>query len=384
MQRIRDFLGEHRFWAAAGAAALVLGAYYFFSGNSAPTAPAAKAEITTAKRGNLEVAVNGSGQVNADSQVDIRPQVAGDGMDILRIAVKNNQAVKKGDLIAVLDYEDAQKEVRDANLSLLSSEVKLKQTKKAYSSQDEDDRWSRQLQEIAVDQARNRLSDAREKLQDYYVRAPFDGIVTGLDFEAGDSVARTETLASVITDKLIATVSLTEVDVVGAKSGQKAELTFDAIDGLVIEGEVVKIDTIGKVSQNVVYYEAEIAFEDAGGQLRPGMSVSADILTAEKPNVLLVPSGAVKSNAKGEYVIVQKERAPGGPESAASTEEVAVKSGATDGISTEIVDGLKEGETVVVQTAAEAAANSSAASNQQNQGLFNMFRPGGGGGRRDR
>lgn len=367
------------------AAVLIIAAAFYFGyrGQIQTATPAAEAEMATVKRGNLEISVTGSGQVSAGSQVDLRPQVAGDGADVLQVAVKNNQKVSEGQLIAALDYADAQKSVRDAELSLWGAEIKMKQTKKLYTNETEDDRYNRQTQEISLSQARNKLADAREKLQDYYIQAPFDGIVTGLSVEAGDSVTRDEILASVITDKLMAKVSLTEVDVVSVKEGNNVKLFFDAIEGLQLDGEVTRIDTIGKVSQNVVYYEAEIAFSDSSGFLKPGMSVSAEIMTASKRGVLLVPSEAVKSKASGDYVLVPDMADVRTTDASVQPKyaERAVKAGASDGVMTEIESGLAEGQTIITRTAAEVAANSATASNQ-GQGLFNMFRPGGGGGNR--
>lgn len=362
---------------------IIAGAFYFgYRGENQTATTAAEAETATVKRGNLEISVTGSGQVSSGSQVDLRPQVAGDGVDVLQVAVRNNQKVNKGQLIAALDYSDAQKSVRDAELSLWGAEIKMKQTKKLYTDETEDDRYNRQTQEISLSQARNKLTDAREKLRDYYIRAPFDGVVTGLSVEAGDSVTRDEILASVITDKLISKVSLTEVDVVSVKEGNKVKLTFDAIDGLRIDGEITRIDTIGKVSQNVVYYEAEIAFSDSSGLLKPGMSVSAEIMTASKQDVLLIPTSAVKSKAGGEYVLIPDTQAVQATDAAIQSKyaEIAIKVGASDGIMTEIESGLSEGQTIINKTAAEVADVSVTASTQ-GQGLFNMFRPGGGGNR---
>ena len=101
-----------------------------------------------------------------------------------------------------------------------------------------------------------------------------------------------------ITKQKIAEISLNEVDAAKVKVGQKVTLTFDAIDGLSITGEVSEIDALGTVSQGVVTYGVKIAFDTQDERVKSGMSVSAAIITDVKQNVLLVPNAAVKSNER--------------------------------------------------------------------------------------
>ncbi len=282
---------------------IIVGGFYLgFKRSETTTNSSNNIKTSIAERGSIKLSVTGSGQVSAVGQVDLRPQIAGDGLDVLSVNVKNNQEVKKGDLIAVLDPKDAQDAIRDAELNLRSSEIKLKQIKKSYDSKTEDDKWARQLQEIAVQENRNRLADAKENLQDYYIRAPFDGIVTGLSVEAGDSISRDETLASIITKDMNASISLNEVDAIKVKTGDKAILSFDALDDVSLEGTVQKVDTIGTVDQGVVYYNAEISIDEKNDLLKPGMSVTAEIIIDSKQNVITVPISAVQNDGEGDYV----------------------------------------------------------------------------------
>lgn len=358
------------------AAATVLGIafYYGYRWDGASTDTGSAMETAKATKGDIFVSVTGSGQVQAKSQVDLRPVAAGDSIEVLSVRVKNDQEVKEDDLIAVLDTRDAEKSIRDAELSLRSAEIKMRQTEKDFAGKTEDDKLARQTQEVAFAQSQNRLSDAREDLRDYYIRAPFDGIVTGLSVDAGDSISRTETLASVITRQLVARVSLNEVDAVDVHVGDQATLTFDALDSVTAMGTVSKIDTIGTVSQNVVYYEAEISFSEMPEKLKPGMNVSAIIVTDSKEDVLTVPSSAIKSDASGEYVLI-----PSGTGVGVSTKRQEVETGSSDGIVTEIVSGLSAGDTVVTKLPAASVSTSST----QSQGLLQSVvrTPGSGGGR---
>lgn len=328
---------------------------------------ATKPEITSVKKSDISFSVSGSGQIYAKSQVDIKPQVAGDGLDILKVTVKNDQEVKKGDLIAVLDYNDAQKSVRNAELDLESAKLKYESTKDDY----EDDKassYDKKIQKLTVAQRTNNLADAKEKLSDYFIKAPFDGIVTGLNVEAGSSISRNDVLASVITTQMYAKISLNEVDAVSVEVGDQVKLTLDAIDGFEILGKVFKKDTIGKVEQGVVYYEAEISFENSDPRLNPGMSVSAEILTESKKDVLVIPASAVKSGPFGEYVQVIDE-GNGDQSQDIYYLEKNITTGLSDGINVEVVNGLKDGERIIVKSV--SAKSDLQSSKTQSQGLLN-------------
>lgn len=312
--------------------------YYFFYKKNSTTATETK-KIMEVTRGDINVSVSGTGQVFAGNQVDLRPQVAGDGLDVVAVKVENNQAVKKNDIIAILDSSDLKQKVEETKLNLRTSEIKLKQTRRQYKNETKDDKYARQLQEISLSQSQISLNKAYKDLEDYYIRAPFDGVVTGLDISAGDSISRDEILASVITTDLKATISLNEIDAVRVKVGNKVKLTFEALNGLSVEGKVSKVATIGKVAQGVVTYDVEISFDSPNELLKPGMSVSVEIEIDNAKNVVIVPSEAIKKNEGKSFVLVEK---------GLNTEKREIEIGLNDDIYTEVKSGLKEGEKVVI------------------------------------
>ncbi len=368
-----SWIGKHK-WSVAAALVLVAGGgYYHFVYKPGQAGRATPAFQTGAvKRADIRSAVTGSGQVYAREQVDLKPVVAGDAIDVIRVAVQDDQEVKKGDLIAVLDTKDAEKAVRDALLSVRSAEIKMRQTVKEADTKSEGDKLTRQTQEVALAQARNRLADAREELADYSVRAPFDGIVTGLSVAAGDSISRSDVLASVITKEMHARVLLNEIDAVSVKTGNVAELSFDALGGKRIFGTVTKMDTIGTVSQNVVSYTVEIGFDTSEPALKPGMSTDVEILIEERRGVLAVPSSAVKSDDRGKYVLVPKTGAePGLGNGAGGFKDLPyrparVETGIADETMTEIVSGLSEGDAIVTQVS-QATGNASGTGSESGQ-----------------
>lgn len=201
--------------------------------------------------------------------------------------------------------------------------------------------------------------------QDYFLYAPSSGLVQ-IDVNQNDSISNGSSIGTLISSQKIATVSLNEVDITKVKIGQKAILTFDAIDGLTIAGEVAEADLIGTVSQGVVSYNVKIAFATQDPRIKSGMSVSADIATEVKQDVLVVPSSALKSGNDSYYVetfgaAVDVTDSQGLP-STLIPEEITVATGLSDDTNTEILGGLKEGDKIITQTLAASAVTKSAAS----------------------
>lgn len=242
-----------------------------------------------------------------------------------------------------------------------------------------------QSQELAVRQRENVLADAREKLADYKIRAPFDGAAGNILLKKGDTVSSGAQIATIITSKRIAEITLNEVDIAEVAQGQKAELEFDALPDLKLQGKIAEVDPIGAVLQGVVSYTAKIAFETKDQRIKPGMSVSATIITREKPNVLMVPNSAIKSQSETKYVEVPAEEITRTRRSAAGVilsqapqqREVAI--GASNDEFTEIVSGLEEEDFVVTHTLTGELGAQTTQTRQQ-PGTFRL--PGLQGGRR--
>jgi len=196
-------------------------------------------------------------------------------------------------------------------------------------------------QEIAVETRQYALQDAEEKLGDYTIVAPFDGVVTDVAAKRGDDVAAGSTVVTVMTEKKLARITMNETDVAKVKEGEKAVLTFDAISDLSVTGEVATVDVVGTVSQGVVSYGVEIGFDVQDERVKPGMTVTASIITALAQDVLTVQNAALKSGANGSTVQVLEAGVP---------KTVPVTTGVAGETATEIVEGLSEGQEVVTQT----------------------------------
>ncbi len=202
--------------------------------------------------------------------------------------------------------------------------------------------------ELSVKQKENTLLDAEEKLKDYYIRSPFDGVIANLSVQKGESISSGNVISSIITEQKTAQVTLNEIEAALIKEGQKAILEFDALDELSITGEVIEIDTIGTVSQGVVSYDVKILFDMQDERIKAGMSVSASIVIESKQNVLLIPSVALKNRGSMNYVnILINDKI--------ETKQVVV--GSTNDIMVEIIKGLENGDMVITQTISKENTN---------------------------
>ncbi len=226
--------------------------------------------------------------------------------------------------------------------------------------------------QLTVQAKQEALNDAKKTLADYVIRAQFSGTLAKLTAKKGDTVGSGTSVGTLITKEKIAGIALNEVDVAKIKVGDKATLTFDAIDGLSITGVVAEIDTVGTVTQGVVSYTVKISFDTPDDRVKAGMSVSAAIITNVKTDVLTVQSSAVKTQGGASYVEVFNPPLSGtsgnqGTPSAIPPERVPVEVGLSNDTKTEITSGLKEGDQVVVRT---ISASATAGATTQAPSLF--------------
>ena len=206
---------------------------------------------------------------------------------------------------------------------------------------------------LSLEQKKNSLLDAKNNLADYTVVAPISGVVSALAVELGDTASGS--IATIITKQKIATISLNEVDIAKIKLDQKVTLTFDAIESLTITGKVAEIDSIGTVSSGVVSYNVNISFDVENDKIKPGMSVSAIIMTETALDVLAIPNGAIKTKNGATYVQTFMEALPESDSGVGATsttlpKQVNVEVGLVDDTATQIISGLKEGDIIVIKT----------------------------------
>ncbi len=193
-----------------------------------------------------------------------------------------------------------------------------------------------------ITSAQAQLANAQTAYGNTILKAPFDGVVASVLFSAGDKVTAGTVIATVITKQQVAKISLNEVDAAKVKVGQKATLTFSAMPDISLTGTVADVDNIGTVSQNVVNFTVKILLDTQNSTIKPGMSVSASILTASAQDVLTVPSAAVHTGSGSSYVEVLKN---------GQVSQVTVTTGLSSDTETQISGtGIAAGDEVVTQT----------------------------------
>jgi RND family efflux transporter MFP subunit len=230
-----------------------------------------------------------------------------------------------------------------------------------------------QLKQIQIAEAKAALDVAEEQLGKVVVVAPFDGVVTALNVEAGQSV-NASTVVAEITDPSVIdlSASLDEIDVPQVSIGQKATVTLDSLSDLELSAVVSSISSTSRNQSGVVSYTVTIRVTPPESvQLREGMSATADIIFEESDNVLVVPAQAILSAGNNSYVEVLVN---------GEIQQKVVELGISDGSYTEVKSGLMAGEQVIMQTT--SSTSSTTQQNTRNNRTFpgGIEFPGGGGG----
>lgn len=271
-------------------------------------------------------------------------------------------------------------------LDLEAAEIGLQEKEKSLAElKAGPDELDIRAKENSLRQKEDALFTAEKDLANCNIFSPSNGIITEINIEKGDSVSAGSALVTLITKQKIAEMTLNEIDIAKVKTGQKSTLTFDAVEDLTITGEVIEVDNIGTVTQGVVTYGVKIAFDTQDERIKPGMSLSAAIITDIKQNALVISSSAIKQQGDMVYVQVTNNIAVESNSAAASisgtfipasdlhTQQVQV--GLSNDTMAEITDGLKEGDIIIVQTiSSNATQNQSQRDTEFNPNMMRMIR----------
>lgn len=161
-----------------------------------------------------------------------------------------------------------------------------------------------QSAQLNLQKSQEALTQALADEENYIVRAPFDGVIATVSAKKYDQASSGTAVATLITTKEYADLSLNETDAATIATGQKATIIFDAINGLTMSGTVAEVAGIGTVSQGVVTYNVKVGFDTVDSRIKPGMTAQATITTASVDDAIQVPSGALKTSGGSSYVEV--------------------------------------------------------------------------------
>lgn len=357
------YVKKHPYLTTLALIAVLGGSYWYWSAQT----PAGQTSYVTTpvEKGTLTTSVSGSGNVVVDQLASIDPTITG---TVAGLAVNVGDSVKKGQWLFTIINEDLTTSALQSQSSLQNAQISLDQANAnlvAAKNGGTDTERDRAILKSKITVAEKNLSVAQLNYQNALsdatkrrVTSPIDGTVNAINIKNGDDLSRLSSNSSnqapmVIGDlnTLKAEVQVNEVDIANVALGQRVMMTYNAISGLSVSGKVEKMDALGTVTQGVVNYTVTVGLDTIDSRLRPGMSVSANIITAVKQEVLMVPSSAVKVQNGATTVQVMKG-------SDAVPTSVNVQTGAVNNTDTEITSGLSIGDKVVTRTILPAAATS--------------------------
>ncbi|MHB0865735.1 MAG: efflux RND transporter periplasmic adaptor subunit [Minisyncoccota bacterium] len=197
------------------------------------------------------------------------------------------------------------------------------------------------VQQAAVDGTQAQISQIVDELRDQRITAPFAGTVTAVDAKPGETVAAGATVVSMMSNGPLKVEGyVPEIHYADISVGQPVRILLDAFPGESFPGTLAIIDPSATLQDGVPNFKVTVYFTGLNPRIRPGLTANAYIQTADKPNVLAIPLGAVTGTGASATVM----RVVG-----QSSERTHVVLGTTgvDGY-VEVVSGLAEGDTVLV------------------------------------
>lgn len=394
---------KSRKWSIAAAAMVVMvvaGIWGFVSLNGA-TPDVDASRIATVERGTMVRSVVATGKVEPITKVEIKSKANG---IIERLNVDVDAVVKAGDVLVELDKENLRARVREARANLLAAraaqeaaEAELQKNRveaeapdvafatrnhdrarqlfeqKLVSPQALDDAKSalelaenrREAARVQLGVSKARVAEARanvaqaqaaveraeEELTNATIRAPIAGTVLTRDIEIGSPVSSILNLGSAAT--LVMTIGdinqvfvrgkVDEVDIGRVRLGQPARITVETFKDQQFEGKVTQISPIGAEEDNVTTFEVKVSIDNPGNPLKANMTANAEIILEEFPDSLIVPEAAISYDAQRNPSVEVVD-----PASDTGRRTVTIKTGVGNGTRTQVVEGLKEGDKVVL------------------------------------
>lgn len=328
----------------------------------------------TITRGDITRHVTASGTLGAMSSVDIGSQVNG---RIIALHVDYNSPVKKGDLLAEIDptLYDANLRQSEGELASALADVALKKqnlarktilTPSGAASRLDLDQATAQLaqSEAAVTIKQAIVDSTRANVGFCKIYSPVDGIVITRKVDIGQTLLAAMTTPVLFTiaqdiSRMNINVSISEADIGQVATGQPVDFSVDAYPDEIFHGSVSQVRKSPITTQNVVTYETIVSLENPGQKLFPGMTADVSILVAKRQNILKIANAALRysppegatytqsipqdygRNQRLIYLLETDDK---------TLRPTIIKAGISDGIDTEILEGLQGNETIVTAT----------------------------------
>ena len=359
-------------------------------------------KLAKVEKGDLAKSVVATGKVEPITKVEIKSKASG---IVKKLYVDAGDRVKKGQLLAELDKEEIEARVAQAHAQVEASEASAKGSeadlerakvdaegpdvpllKRAYdraqgmakegvvsASALDDAQKNYELalnkQNVAkaqllvlrakIGQARAQvaqdhanLKQLEEQLGYTTITSPIDGIILSRDVEVGDAVSSILVLGSSATlimtegdtSEVYVKGKVDESDIGKVYMAQPARIKVESFKDKTFNGKVTKISPMGVEKDNVTTFEVRVSINNPGGELKAAMTANAEIILEEHKNVLQIPEGSILYDKdKKASVEIPDEKGKEGKR------KLAVNIGISNGAKTELLNGLKEGDQVVLQ-----------------------------------
>jgi HlyD family secretion protein len=378
---------RRRIYLGVGAGALVLAVVGIVSASRSRT-EIDPSKLATTEKGNIARSVVATGKIQPLIKVEVKSKASG---IVKKLYADYGDTISEGQILAELDKETLQAQVREARAQLLSTKAALQRTKfeaqgpdipflkaaaerarrlyeqglistnvledaqKEYELALNKQRAARSnvsVNEAEVARAQATLERADTDLRNSTIVSPMNGLVLSRDVEVGDAVSSILVLGSQAT--LVMTLGdvtsvyvlgkVDEADIGKVTLGQPARITVESFKDKKFVGKVTKISPFGKEKDNVTTFEVRVSIDNPGGELKANMSANAEIIREEKKDVLLVPDSAILYDKDRKTSVEVPD-----PKGEHGRRKVALKVGISNGVKAEVQDGLKAGDKVVLQ-----------------------------------
>ena len=341
-------------------AALAGGGWFFFRGQMAkPEAKGAAGEelVATAEKRDLESSIDVSGEVTPAFQLEVKPEVGG---KLNAVRVVPGQTVKQGDLLVEIDDRDlltekdsALTEIEGAKLSMEKAKKNFERARELFEqklvSREVFDNLTAEF-EIAQNglvKAQRKLQLVEDRLQKTKVLCPTDGTVLTVPVVEGQVVIGAASVNSGTTlmtianlSKLLIELHINQVDKARLTLDKAVQIRGDALKDETLEAHIAFIAPIATVKNNVKGFQVQALIEKADPRLSPGMTVTLNIPIGRAEDAISVPVAAVFKGEGNKRVVYVKN--------GDATEKREVKIGVTNIDHAQILNGVKEGEQILL------------------------------------
>jgi HlyD family secretion protein len=357
--------------------------------------------LASIERGTMVRSVVATGKIEPMTKVEIKSKANG----IIKVLhVEVDQKVREGDVLVELDKENLMARVRESRATLQAARAayeaaEAQHAKNAIEAEGPEVEFAKRAYDRAkslseqnliaqsgldetrnaLDQAEHRRQAARsqlsiakakvaeaaanvaqaqasadraeEELANATIRAPINGTILARDVEVGSPVSSILNMGAAATPVLtLGDIShvfvrgkVDEADIGHVQLGQPARITVETFRDRVFKGRVTQISPLGVERDNVTNFEVRVSIDNPGNELKANMTANAEIVLEERTGALIVPEAAITYDAQRKPSVEVFD-----PAAKDGRRQTPIKVGISNGTRTQVLDGLKEGDRVIL------------------------------------